>query len=132
MIDEKTEQLLTQTAWSDKEAEQFFKERLCDEELMDKILDVLEESESGDARMEAAFWISKFSTDIITKAEARLLPLMEDEWESVAVHIMMALSRIQSAQALEKILEQRIKPKLYWEAMALRNYFRKADETAAL
>lgn len=66
---------------------------------------IAEESESGDARMKSAYYISQFEGERLKQQESRLLQLMDDEWDSVAVH-MMALSKIKSKPAPEKILEK--------------------------
>lgn len=48
-----------------------------------------------------------------------------------SVHIMIALSRIRSMKALKKIIQDRIRPTLGWEAQALENYIQgAADEIA--
>ena len=117
------EDLLIKAVHSDNDAIEFFLSNLGNENLFEDLLKIVETSDSGDARMEAAYFISKYEERIIQSAEKRLLILMDDEWNSVAVHIMIALSRIKSASALNKIINNRIKPHLYWEAVALENYF---------
>ena len=57
---------------------------------------------------------------------------MDCGWDSVAVHIMMALSRIRSEAALHKIIDERIRPRMYWEAAALRRWFPAAGEQEEL
>ena len=116
------EDMLIRSVHSDKAANQFFSEHTGSAELLCQLLNIVAESESGDARMEGAYWISKFEEDLLAKAEEKLLVLMDCEWDSVAVHIMIALSRIKSKAALTKILDQRIRPQLYWESVALHNY----------
>lgn len=125
MVDQEIERLLIHAVHSDQKAKQYFMEHTSDESVFEKILFIVESSESGDARMEGAYYVSKFDAALLRKAEARLLKLMDDEWDSVAVHIMMALSRIRSERALQKILDKRVKPVLYWEAMAIKNYLSK-------
>lgn len=117
------EDILIKAVHSDKTANEFMLSNLSNEELFYIILDIVETSDSGDARMEGAYYLSKYSKELLMKEEERLLVLIDDEWNSVAVHIMIALSRIKSSRALEKIIEQRIQPALYWEAQALKNYF---------
>lgn len=87
------------------------------------LIDIIEKSDSNDARMEAAYFISRFDKTLIKKTEKKLLILMDDELNSISVHIMIALSRIKSPVALEKIINERIRPNLYWEACALENYY---------
>ena len=123
MTDERTEKLLIKSVYSDKDAQGYFMEHLSDKSVFQNILTVIEESDSGDARMKGAYYVSKFDQPLLMEAEERLLVLMDDEWDSVAVHIMVALSRIRSRRALEKILDKRVKPVLHWEAIALKNYF---------
>ena len=123
MIDERTEKLLIQAVYSDADAKHYFLDHLSDAVVFQHILDIIEESDSGDARMKGAFYVSKFAETLLRSAEDRLLNMMDDEWDSVAVHIMVALSRIKSERALTKILDNRVKPVLHWEAVALKNYF---------
>ena len=123
MIDRKIERLLINAVHSNAEAKQFFMEHLSNEVVFENILTIIEQSDSGDARMKGAFYVTRFDQTLLRKSEDRLLKLMDDEWDSVAVHIMIALSRIKSERALTKILDDRVKPALYWEAVALRNYF---------
>lgn len=123
MIDERTEKLLIQAVYSDADAQHYFLDHLSDAVVFQHILDIIEESDSGDARMKGAFYVSKYAETLLRSAEDRLLDMMDDEWDSVAVHIMVALSRIKSERALTKILDNRVKPVLHWEAVALKNYF---------
>lgn len=123
MVDQDIEKLLIRSVHSHKEACQFFADNLSDESVFDRIICIVMESESGDARMEGAYWISRCNEALLKKSEDILLRLMDDEWDPVAVHIMVALSRIKSERALTKILDNRVKPVLHWEAVALKNYF---------
>ena len=115
-------EMLIRSVHSDKAADQFFSGHTGSAELLRQLLNIVKESESGDARMEGAYWISKFDENLLTEVEEELLLLMDCEWDSVAVHIMVALSRIKSRAALTKMIDQRIKPHLYWESVALHNY----------
>ena len=92
--------------------------------LFAELIKVVQYSDSGDQRMAAAHYISKFDTEYISSEKETLLQLMDDEWDSVAVPIMMALSRIKSQAALEKIINNRIKQVLPREAQALQNYLK--------
>lgn len=123
MIMEDLKDLLIKSIYSDVKAKDYFFGNLCNETLFVDLISIVRNSDSDDARMEAAFYISQFDTKIITKSEAELLLLMDDELDSIAVHIMVALSRIKSPLALKKIINERIKPNMYWEACALENYF---------
>ena len=122
MIDSDVEDLLIRSVHSDENAKDFFEDNKCDEILFLKLLDIVEVSESGDARMEGAYWISQFDDDLIKQYEERLLNFMDEDWDSVVVHIMMALSRIKSSKAFIKIINERIKPQTPWEIKALMNY----------
>lgn len=123
------ENMLIKSVHSDKNAEDFFTSNLYNEEIFYNLLDVVENSDSGDARMEGAYYLSTYDEGLLIKEESRLLSLMDDEWDSVAVHIMIALSRIKSTKALVKIIQNRIRPTLGWEAQALENYIKGvADE----
>lgn len=122
MTADELEDMLIRSVHSDKAADQFFSEHTSSAELLSQLLNIVEESESGDARMQGAYWISKFEETLLAAAEEKLLVLMDCEWDSVAVHIMIALSRIKSGAALTKIIDHRIRPHLYWESVALHNY----------
>lgn len=123
MIDHKIEDLLIKSVHSDQLADQYFVENVNNPEVFYNILQIIEESESGDAQMQGAYWLSQYDESLLAKEEQRLLPLMDCEWDSISTHIMIALSKIKSELALQKIIENRIYPHLYWEAVALRNYF---------
>lgn len=118
----KIEEMLIKSVHSDRNAEEFFLSNSHNEELFYTILEIVENSDSGDARMEGAYYLSTYDENILKKEESRLLLLMDDEWDSVAVHIMIALSRIRSMKALKRIIQNRIRPTLEWEAKALENY----------
>ena len=122
------EELLVRSVHSDGEADRFFLSRLDDAALARDLLEIAEESESGDARMAGAYWISQCAPSLLRPLEGRLLGLMDCGWDSVAVHAMMALANIRSRAALEKIIDEKIRPCLYWEAAALRCYLPPAEE----
>lgn len=117
------EELLIKCVHSDKIAANFLMKNLGDINIFHTLLDIVQTSESGDARMKAAYYLSKCDETLLRSAENNLLSLMDDEWDSVAVHIMVALSRIKSSEALKKIIKNRIEPVLHWEARCLEIYF---------
>jgi len=123
MLKNEVQDLLIRSVHSDKEAEKILCDGKENPNLFNVIMEIVETSESGDARMEGAFWLSQFAVEIIEQYENRLLSLMNCELNSITVHIMMALSKIKSQKALYIIINDRIKPKLPWEASALSNYF---------
>ena len=114
--------LLISSVHSDGKAQAILAQKINDKEIFSTILEIVETSESGDARMEGAYWLSRSDIDIIKLYEDRLLLLMNCDWNSVTVHIMIALSRVKSQKALDIIIHERIKPHLPWEAAALDNY----------
>lgn len=77
---------------------------------------------SGDARMEAAYWISRFDTILLKNVEKDLLRIQEDELDSIACHILVALGKIKSKEGLKFLIEKRIEPEMYWESQALKYY----------
>ncbi len=117
------EELLIKSLHSDKIATDFLMENLNDKNLFYTLLSIVQTSESGDARMKGAFFLSKCDEKLLRGVEDILLELMDDEWDSVAIHIMIALSRIKSSKAIEKIIKNRIKPVLGWEGRCLEIYF---------
>lgn len=122
------EEMLIKSVHSDRTAEEFFWSNSHNEQLFYTILEIVENSDSGDARMEGAYYLSTYDENFLIKEENRLLILMDDEWDSVAVHIMIALSRVRSIKALKKIITNRIQPTLEWEAQALGNYFQGVED----
>ena len=92
------EELLIKSVHSDEDAVKLIMSSIHDEKFFYTILDVVENSDSGDARMEGAYYISKCDLEMLRKEENRLLKLMNDGWQSVEVHIMIALSRIKSTK----------------------------------
>lgn len=118
----KLEQLLIDAVHSDEAAASFLMENLNDEDIFGVLLDIVETSESGDARMKGAFFLSKCENKLLKSVEDKLLVLMDDKWDSVAVHIMVALSKIKSSEAMRKIIKNRIAPVLSWEARCLELY----------
>lgn len=122
MDKKKLEQLLIDSVHSDETATSFLMENLNDMEIFRTILEIVETSESGDARMKGAFFVSKCDEKLLKSVEDKLLVLMDDKWDSVAVHIMIALSKIKSSEAIRKIIKKRIEPVLHWEARCLELY----------
>ena len=117
------EVLLIKSLHSDKIATEYIEDNLNNIDFFNTLLSIVQTSESGDARMKGAFFLSKCDETLLRSAEDALLVLMDDEWDSVAVHIMVALSRIKSSKAIEKIIKNRIKPILGWEGRCLEIYF---------
>lgn len=118
------EEILVNAAHSDDKSISYLEQNIFSQKIFEEILCVVESSDIGDARMEGAFWISKSDNRIIAKNEKRLLNLINEELDSIVVHIMVALSKIKSQEALKMIIERRVKPVLYWESIALENYFK--------
>lgn len=88
---------LIQSLHSSKIAEDFFRGRLDDEQLLAALITLACQDESDDARMEAAFWASQFSSTALARHQIALKQLSQDGWESVAVHAQAALSKIVEA-----------------------------------
>lgn len=123
MTNYELEQILIEAVHSNENATKFMMDNLDDLEIFNVLLNIVKTSESGDARMEGAYYLSKCDEKLLNSVEKDLLNLVDDEWDSVAVHIMIALSRIKSRKGLKKIIQNRIKPVLAWEAKALEIYF---------
>ncbi len=122
MDTEKIVDLLIKAVHSNKEAAAYFESNLNNNELLSLLLDIIENSESGDARMKASFFVSKFDENLLKSVEKKLLQLMDDEWMCVSIWMMIALSRIKSQEALKKIIREYIKPDDHWIGYALENY----------
>ncbi len=124
---EKIVDLLIKSVHSDKEAAAYFEANLNNNALLTVLLDIIENSESGDARMEASFFVSKFDENLLKCVEKKLLQLMNDEWMCISTWMMIALSRIKSQEALKKIIREYIKPEDHWIGYALENYCLNGD-----
>jgi len=85
---------LIQSLHSSKTAEDFFRGHLDDEQLLSALIALACQDESDDARMEAAFWISQFSSAALKHHQDELKQLSQDGWESVATHARIALSKV--------------------------------------
>lgn len=114
--------LLIEYLHSKKEAKEFFENRLNDDKLLNELLRLVDQDYSGDVRMGAAYWISQFNIELLKKVEDSLLRSQEDELDSVACPIMVALGRIKSMAGLKYLIEKRILPESYWEAIALKHH----------
>lgn len=123
MTEFELEQVLIEAVHSNRNAAEFMLDNLNNKDVFNTLLKIVETSESGDARMKGAYYLSKCNEKLLNSIEDNLLNLVDDKWDSVAVHIMIALSRIKSRRGLMKIIQNRIKPILAWEAKALEIYF---------
>ncbi|HEX9060711.1 MAG TPA: hypothetical protein VF941_11070 [Clostridia bacterium] len=115
-------ELLIAEIGNDCTAKEFFSSNLQNDHIIELLVQTALNSESGDARMSAAHWISNFTVELLKKYEKELLILQKDEWDSVSCHILVALGKIKSKDGLKYLIEKRIKPKLFWEAEALKYY----------
>lgn len=124
---EEVYELLIAETGNDGTAREFFNSNLENDHIFEVLIKTALESESGDARMNAAYWISKFDTELLKEYEKELLVLQGDEWDSVSCHILVALGKIKSKDGLKYLLEKKIKPKLFWESEALKYYLEITD-----
>ncbi len=115
--------LLIDSVHSKIEAKDFFVKNLNNSELLNILVEFAVDDYSGDARMEAAYWISKFDITLLESIENDLLRIQEDELDSIVCHILVALGRIKSKEGLKFLIERRIEPEMYWESQALKHYF---------
>lgn len=89
---------------------------------MGVLFDLLENEESGDVRIGAAYWISKFDTELLKLNEIKLLSLMTDELDNISCHIFMSLAKIKSKKGMLYLIDSKIEPDMYWEAQVLKDY----------
>ncbi|GFP78429.1 hypothetical protein [Clostridium fungisolvens] len=115
--------LLIDSVHSKIDAKDFFEKNLNSGELLNILIEFAVDDYSGDARMEAAYWISRFETILLKNVEKDLLRIQEDELDSIACHILVALGKIKSKEGLKFLIEKRIEPEMYWESRALKYYF---------
>lgn len=114
--------LLIDSVHSKIAAKDFFEKNLNNSELLNVLIELTVDDYSGDAKMEAAYWISRFETKLLKSVEKDLLKIQEDELDSIACPILLALGKIKSKEGLKFLIEKRIEPEMYWEAQALK-YF---------
>jgi len=117
MLDkDKIRELLIDDVHSDVDARRYFEQNLSNKELLDMLVDFAIDDYSSDASMTAAYWISRFSKELLYGIENRLLELQTNELDNIAVHILVALGKIKSKDGLKYLIEKRIAPRLGWEA----------------
>ncbi|WP_226002960.1 hypothetical protein [Paenibacillus sp. BJ-4] len=112
-------ELLIDSTHGKQKAKAYFEERLDDKLLLDLLVEFALDDYSTDASMTASYWISQFSEDLLRGIEENLLVLQQYELNSISVHALVALGKIQSTRGLRFLLENKIAPKLHWEAVAL-------------
>lgn len=103
-------------------SEKYFQSYLNDENMLRILFDLLENEESGDVRIGAAYWISKFNTELLKLNEMKLLSLMSDELDNISCHIFMSLAKIKSKKGMLYLINSKIEPDMYWEAQVLKDY----------
>lgn len=103
-------------------SKEYFQNYLNDRNMLDILFDLLENDESGDVRIGAAYWISKFDTELLKLNEIKLLSLMTDELDNIACHIFMALAKIKSKKGMLYLINSKIEPDMCWEAQVLKDY----------
>lgn len=124
MIDkDNLRELLIDALHSSEDANRYFEENLTNKRLLDILIEFADDDYSSDASMSAAYWISRFSNELLHGVEDKLLELQSNELDNIVVHILVALGKIKSKSGLKYLIENRIAPKLYWEAEALKHYF---------
>lgn len=103
-------------------SEKYFQNYLNDENMINTLFDILENEESGDVRIGAAYWISKFDTELLKLNEIKLLSLMTDKLDNISCHIFMSLAKIKSKKGMLYLITSKIEPDMYWEAQVLKDY----------
>lgn len=103
-------------------SEKYFQDYLNDENMLNILFDLLENDESGDVRIGAAYWISKFDTELLKLNEPKLLSLMTEELDNISCHIFMSLAKIKSKKGMLYLINSKIEPDMYWEAQVLKDY----------
>ncbi|HCC07588.1 MAG TPA: hypothetical protein DEP72_05455 [Clostridiales bacterium] len=120
---DKIRELLIDSVHSKDDAKDFFTGNLESPKLLNTLVEIAIDDYSGDARMEASFWISKFETSLLKNIEEKLIKIQCDELDSIACHAFISLARIKSKDGLKYIIDKRIEPEMFWEAEALKIYF---------
>ncbi|WP_238917994.1 hypothetical protein [Clostridium sp. YIM B02555] len=115
-------ELLIDAIHYDLEARNYFEKNLNNRELLDLLVEFALDDYSSDASMGAAYWISKFSKELLYEIEDKLLKLQEYELDNIVLPILVALGRIKSKNGLKFLIEKRIEPRMGWEAKALKYY----------
>jgi hypothetical protein len=87
-------ELLIFSCHSSPLAEQFFEDRLENEELLSVLLGLAAEDYSGDAQMTASYWTSRFPSAMLASHITELELVAANEWDSVAVHARRALEAV--------------------------------------
>jgi hypothetical protein len=100
-------QKLIDSAFSSKEAEEFFKARLNDEKLLEVLLKIAEDAEhyGGDAPMQAAYFASQFPGTLLATHEPKLLALLTTV-NGYSGHIALALGKTKSPRGKAVLLSE--------------------------
>lgn len=102
------------------EAQEYFSKNLTNEDLLQVLVSIALVDSSEATRLQACYWASQFPSELLQLYEESLLKLQAESWESLSDHAVVALSKIHSKKGLLYLIDERIAPKLAWEADVLR------------
>lgn len=124
----KIEDLLIDCMHSDSEAEEFFLKSLDNMELLKLLIRIVDKSDSEDAQICAAYWISKFNLTLLSSVETKLLEFQKIDYIAISGPIMYALGRIHSQEGLRYLLDEVLGNKISWEVKALKEYIKNRND----
>ncbi|HEX9062598.1 MAG TPA: hypothetical protein VF941_20695 [Clostridia bacterium] len=114
-------ELLIADSGNDGTAKQFFANSIDSKHILNILLEIVKEDYSTDARINGAYWISQFNIELLKEVEDTLLVLQKQE-SFIVAHILVALGKIKSKEGLKYLIENIIKPEMYWVSEALKYY----------
>jgi len=114
--------LLTSTMRALPEAQLYFEQHLEDGELLNLLFEFALSDDSDSIRLQSCYCISQYPAHLLSTHEDSLLELQAEKWEDLSDTATTALAKIHSGKGLKHLIDNRIAPKLSWEARLLRKY----------
>ena len=94
---ETVRELLILDCHSSPTARRFFENHIDNQEILAVLIQLAIDDHSGDAQMNASYWISRFSVGMLKAYITQLATIASNEWDSVAVHARKALEAVKAA-----------------------------------
>ena len=104
------------------EAQAFFEQHLEDVELLQILFELALNDDTDSIRLQSCYCISQYPAYLLDEHEDSLLKLQTEKWEGISDAATTALAKIHSRKGLKYLIDDRIAPKLSWEAKMLNKH----------
>jgi hypothetical protein len=94
---ETVRELLILECHSSPTARRFFENHIDNREILAVLIQLAIDDYSGDAQMNASYWISRFPVGMLKVYITQLETIASNEWDSVAVHARKSLEAVKAA-----------------------------------